>query len=86
MTHIENIIENHSPTAAATQKPISRQTTGDSQKGPKPPLPPKPSRMQKPVIPPKPQKVPSTPSRPSSPTYNIGKDNELQGKFASLLL
>lgn len=50
LTHIENIIEHHSPAAFTT---ISRQTTGDS-KAPRPPLPPKPSRMQKPTVPPKP--------------------------------
>lgn len=50
LTHIENIIENHSP---STYKPISTHTTGDS-KAPPPPVPPKPIRMQKPVVPPKP--------------------------------
>ncbi|GAA5812205.1 hypothetical protein MFLAVUS_005655 [Mucor flavus] len=52
LTHIENIIENHSPSA---YKPVSIQNTGDS-KAPPPPVPPKPIRMQKPVVPPKPLK------------------------------
>ncbi|GAA5803979.1 hypothetical protein HPULCUR_009464 [Helicostylum pulchrum] len=52
LTHIENIIENHSP---STYKPVSIQNTGDS-KAPPPPVPPKPIRMQKPVVPPKPLK------------------------------
>jgi hypothetical protein len=74
LSHIETIIETHSPTAYKT---ISRQTTGDSKNAPRPPLPPKPSRIQKPVIPPKPSRVTS---RPTSPTLNK-PESELQGEY-----
>ncbi|KAF7727197.1 hypothetical protein EC973_007895 [Apophysomyces ossiformis] len=52
LTHIESIIERHSPTAR-----IPEQRTGDSAKAAPPPLPPKPSRIQKPHLPPKPSKA-----------------------------
>ena len=65
MTHIENIIENHSPAL----KTVSRHTTGDA-KIPRPPLPPKPTRMQKPTIPPKPAPRPDA----------APKQDELPGK------
>ncbi|KAI8377446.1 ras guanine nucleotide exchange factor domain-containing protein [Radiomyces spectabilis] len=69
LTHIETIIEQHSPaspTPPRRVKPVSPHHTGDSAS--KPPLPPKPSRIQKPSIPPKPTRT--APSRPTSPTHS----------------
>lgn len=71
LSHIEHIIETHSP---GTPARILPQHTGDSTKIPKPPLPPKPSRIHKPVLPPKP--IRGVISRPSSPT----SDEHLQDK------
>ncbi|KAI8081606.1 ras guanine nucleotide exchange factor domain-containing protein [Halteromyces radiatus] len=71
LSHMEHIIETHTPGTPARLQP---QHTGDSQKFPKPPLPPKPSRIHKPVLPPKP--VRGVVSRPSSPT----NDDYLQDK------
>ncbi|KAG0166349.1 Ras-specific guanine nucleotide-releasing factor RalGPS1 [Apophysomyces sp. BC1034] len=51
LTHIESIIERHSPSAR-----VPEHRTGDSNKAP-PPLPPKPSRIQKPHLPPKPSRA-----------------------------
>ncbi|KAI9317545.1 ras guanine nucleotide exchange factor domain-containing protein [Dichotomocladium elegans] len=68
LTHIEHIIETHSPTivtTAPTEQPSSPRAATFS-KMPPPPLPPKPPRIQqKPTIPPKPSRP--APSRPSSP-------------------
>ncbi|KAI8334950.1 ras guanine nucleotide exchange factor domain-containing protein [Chlamydoabsidia padenii] len=72
LSHLEHIIETHSPGAPTR---IPTQHTGDSTKFPKPPLPPKPSRIQnKPFLPPKPSR--GMVSRPSSPT----SDEHLQDK------
>ncbi|KAI7874898.1 ras GEF [Lichtheimia hyalospora FSU 10163] len=55
LTHIEHIIDTHSPSKNQIPEPIVP-------KSPRPPLPPKPSRIQKPVIPPKPiRPAPSSP-------------------------
>ncbi|KAI9480901.1 MAG: ras guanine nucleotide exchange factor domain-containing protein [Benjaminiella poitrasii] len=77
LAHIENILEQHSPTA---HQPISNHTTGDSKLMPRPPKPPKPSKMQKPMIPPKPTRVNS---RPTSPTLK-SQENELQDNSSEI--
>ncbi|CAO3615644.1 unnamed protein product [Cunninghamella echinulata] len=74
LTHIENIIESHTPGIPTKIQP---QNTGDSQKFPKPPLPPKPSRIHKPVLPPKPTRNVPINSSSSSTTTN---DEYLQDK------
>ncbi|KAI8342090.1 ras guanine nucleotide exchange factor domain-containing protein [Chlamydoabsidia padenii] len=72
LSHMEHIIETHSPGAPTR---IPAQHTGDSVKFPKPPLPPKPTRIHnKPNLPPKPTR--NALSRPSSPT----NDDYLQDK------
>lgn len=73
LTHIESIIETHSPAAkpkpgvVSEERPTSTTSTTIS-KAPPPPLPPKPSRIHnnKPNVPPKPSRTAL--SRPSSPT------------------
>ncbi|ORZ19841.1 ras guanine nucleotide exchange factor domain-containing protein [Absidia repens] len=74
LSHMEHIIETHSP---GTPARILAQHTGDSNKLPKPPLPPKPSRIHKPVLPPKPARgVISRPSSPTSDEYLQDKSSE----------
>ena len=82
LSHIENILETHSPVSPLNR--ISPNTTNSDHssvttaatatvighnKAPPPPLPPKPSRIQKPSIPPKPSL--SKTSRPTSPTKEL---------------
>ncbi|KAI7906630.1 ras guanine nucleotide exchange factor domain-containing protein [Cokeromyces recurvatus] len=79
LTHVENIIEQHSPTAL---QPASSQTTSDSKLLSRPPKPPKPSKMQKPTIPPKPTRVNS---RPASPTQK-SQENELPDNSSEITI
>ncbi|KAI7849873.1 ras guanine nucleotide exchange factor domain-containing protein [Circinella umbellata] len=78
LSHIENILETHSPVSPLSRMSPSTTssdhltTTGTTMghsKAPPPPLPPKPSRIQKPSIPPKPSL--SKTSRPISPTKEL---------------
>ncbi|KAI9491348.1 hypothetical protein BDB00DRAFT_833228 [Zychaea mexicana] len=86
LSHIENILETHSPMSPTNRifpnsdasSSAAAAAAAAHSKAPPPPLPPKPSRIQKPSIPPKPAITTTKTSRPTSPTsdtHNIHQDN-----------